>query len=226
MCPFSSAKDIDNMLDQEVQNYYGNEYNYYQKGKIEYTPKYREDQLIISNFLSTLDIHGNLIDIGSGNSQWFPFLEKKIIRYFAIDVNKESLSLISKSPKISTINQDIFNKEFVLEEAIQSKIDCVLFSFFLSHFSDSSIQVLFNKIKSINSILIIDTLWCEHHKKRYSTKDLSNIRRRISEDKFIYLPKRFFEYSDMVNIGYLYGYNITNFIGGNYCFVCLMEMQT
>lgn len=219
----TNMNEIKMMLNESIQDYYSNEYMSYQKGVIDKNDTYLEDRLMISNFISELNLNGNLVDIGSGNCQWFHYFENTINHYYAIETNKIALSLAPKAKKLTTINQNVFDKKFELAKAIPSKIDYAFFSFFFSHFSDSSISGVFNKLVGVNSFLIVDTLWSEKHKLKYSTKELRNVRRKISKSSYIELPKRFFEFSDLEKIGTTFNFKITNFVEGNYWFACKMQ---
>lgn len=215
--------DIELMLKENVQQYYGNEYMTYQKEVIERNDKFLEDREMISKFILELDIKGNLVDIGSGMCQWFHLFEERVNRYFAIEANSIALSLVPKSEKISTINRNIFDKSFKLEEEIKTKIDLAFFSFFWSHFSDESIRLLLEKLTNVDTLIIIDSLWSSKHNKQYSTKELSEVSRKISEQEHIKLPKRFFEYSDLEKLAKFSGYTITKYSKGNYWFACLVQ---
>ena len=107
--------------------------------------------------------------------------------------------------------------------AIPVKIDCAFFSFFLSHFSDSSITEVFRKLIDVDSFIIVDTLWSEKHKIKYVTKELRTVRRKIANNTFIDLPKRFFEFSDVEKMASVFNLRISHFVEGNYWFACRME---
>ncbi|MDB5088589.1 MAG: hypothetical protein JWR09_2583 [Mucilaginibacter sp.] len=218
-----SMNDIELMLHEDVQKYYGNEYLHYQKEAIESNNKFIEDRLMIAKFISSLDLKGNLIDIGSGRCQWFYLFENTINHYFAIEVNRIALSLAPKNNKLTIINQNIFAKQFNLRQIIKEQIDIVFFSFFLSHFSDNSIQVLFKKLPPINSLLIVDSLWSKNHEAKYPTKMLAKIKRKTSETESIELPKRFFEHFDIEKLVKPFGYTIEKLHEGNYWFACFLK---
>ncbi|MBS1776158.1 MAG: hypothetical protein JSS64_07740 [Bacteroidetes bacterium] len=218
-----SLEDYEHMLKSEVQSYYGNEYLTYQKQIIEKNDSFLQDRLMISKFIKGLNVTGNVVDIGSGNCQWFQLFEPNIHQYFAIEVNTQALSVAPRNKKVIAINRDIFDPTFKTEEIIRGKIDLVFFSFFLSHFSDASIQVVFEKLPKVASLLIIDSHWGDKHELKYQTKNLRDVKREISPQKHINLPKRFFEYSDIESLVTSFGYSITKFESGNYWFVCLAK---
>lgn len=221
----SQMNDIDLMLDKTVQNYYGREYQTYQKQVIESNDKFLEDRMMISKLISETNISGNVVDIGSGDCQWFSFFESTVNNYFAIEVNEIALSLAPKSKKITAINRNVFEPDFELSGTIKHKIDFALFSFFFSHFSDTSIRVVLEKMTAINSLIIVDSLWSDRHKERYRTKELKEVRRKISTTESISLPKRFFEYSDIDSLVKPFGYSVTKFAEGNYWFIYILEKQ-
>jgi SAM-dependent methyltransferase/adenylate kinase family enzyme len=214
--------DIELMLHENVQHYYGHEYLNYQKDVLERNDKFVEDRLMIENFIKSLALAGNVLDIGAGRCQWFYLLEETVNHYFAIEANKLALSLAPKNAKLTLVNQNIFAEEFNLRQIIKEQIDIALFSFFLSHFSDSSIKALFTKLQPINSLLIVDSLWSEKHKEKHLTKELTRIKRRTSEKESIDLPKRFFDYSDIEELVKPFGYTISQFHKGNYWFACFI----
>ena len=220
-----NLNDVEKMLDNNVQEYYSNEYIFYQTRVIKSNGKLVDDQMMISKFITELHISGNIIDIGCGNCQWFSFFENKIDCYYAIDANSKALSLAPNSKKIIRICQNIFDTHFEISKVIHSKIDTALCSFFLSHFTDSTISELFKKLADIDSLLIVDSLWNKTHKLKFPTKQLKNVNRYISEKDYIEVPKRYFEFSDLKNIGITRGYTITDFLEGNYWFVCKMERK-
>jgi len=219
----SLMKDIDLMLNKPVQDYYGREYLYYQKKVIERNGKFIEDRMMIKKFISETNIFGNIVDVGSGDCQWFSLFENTVSNYFAVEVNEIALLLAPKNKKLSTINKNIFDNEFELTDIIKHKIDFAFFSFFLSHFSDTNIHALFNKLIAINSLIIVDSLWGDMHKEKYKTKDFKEVKRKISSTESISLPKRFFEYSDIDSLVKPFGYTITKFIEGNYWFICIVQ---
>jgi len=217
--------DISKMLEKDIQQYYGNQYLTYQKNVIHQNSIFIEDQLIINKFIINLKIQGNLIDIGSGNAQWFSSFEKHISKYYAIDINKKALASLPISKKITSVNVNIFDSMFKVNNFVKVKIETAFFSFFLSHLSDESINKLLAKFKSINTFLIVDSLWDNLHKEKYNSKSLKAVRRNISPTEHINLPKRFFEYSDIENIAISAGYKITTFQKSNYWFICLIEKE-
>lgn len=216
-------EDYKHMLKSEVQSYYGNEYLTYQKQIIEKNDSFLQDRLMISKFIKGLDVTGNVVDIGSGNCQWFQLFEPNIHQYFAIEVNTQALSVAPRNKKVIAVNRDVFDPTFKTEEVIRGKIDFVFFSFFLSHFSDASIRDIFEKLPKVASLLIIDSLWGDKHKLKYQRKYLSEVKRKISSKKHISLLKRYFEYSDIERLIAPFGYSITKFESGNYWFACLAE---
>jgi energy-coupling factor transporter ATP-binding protein EcfA2 len=217
-----AMEDYELMLKSDVQSYYGNEYLTYQKNVIQRNEKFLQDQLLISKFIEGLNVTGNIVDIGAGDCQWFPTLEKSINRYYAIETNVNALNLAPQNEKLIPINRDIFDDEFDLKNITTEKIDYAIFSFLLSHFSDNTIYRLLKKLQPINSLIIIDSFWTNDHRKKYITKDLKNINRKLP-DKEIQLPKRFFEVSDLERIAKKSGFTITNFKYGNYWFVCELK---
>ncbi|MDR3596501.1 hypothetical protein [Clostridium sp.] len=216
-------KDINEMLNKEVQKYYAKEYLHYQKTIIENNKGISDDRIMISKFIKKLKMHGDIIDIGCGNCQWFPLFANKINHYYALEVNKKALFFSPKDKKIIPICKNIFDEDYHISKSILSRVECVFFSFFLSHFSDSTISELFQKISGIDSIIIVDSLWGAKHKIKHSTKELQKIERKISEKDHIKLPKRFFDFSDLEKIGRAWHYSITDFLEGNYWFICKMK---
>lgn len=213
------SNDIQLMLSSEVQKYYSNEYLNYQKKILDRNDKFSNDRMMISKFISQCTITGNLVDVGSGSCQWFHLFEPSINRYYAIESNGDALSLAPSNPKLIKINENIFDPKFDLKKKVKDDISHAFFSFFLSHFSEESIQKLFIKLESIDSLLVIDSFWCDKHKEKYKTKDIKEIRRKISYNEYVALPKRFFEYSDIENIVKPFGFSINKFTAGNYWFV-------
>lgn len=219
----TQMNDIDLMLDKSVQDYYGREYQTYQKNVIERNYKFLEDRMMISKFISENNISGNVVDIGSGNCQWFPLFENSVEKYFAIEANEIALSFAPKDKKLVKINKNIFAQELELRNEIKHKVDLALFSFFFSHFSDGSIQKMLKKLTGINSLIIIDSLWNSRLKEKYIDKELKGIKRMISPSESITLPKRFFELSDINAIVNPLGYSVKHFVGGNHWFICLVS---
>ncbi len=215
--------DIEAMLTDKIQGYYGGRYLSHQKKVIEKNEKFLEDGLMINRFLSESNIKGNLVDIGSGNCRWFSLLENNVNHYYGIDTNGVALSLAPKRTKLTTINKNVFQDKFKLSDSTKSSIDIALFSFFLSHFSDTSIQNLIGKLEAINSIIIIDSFWGIKHKEKYITKELRDVKRMTSENEFINLPKRFFEYNDINSLFNPFGYTISKFQQGHYSFICMIK---
>lgn len=218
-----SINDIELMLNKNIQDYYSNEYLSYQEKVIEKNDKFLKDRLMINKFISESNITGNLVDIGSGKCQWFHLFEESINRYYAVEANSIALSLAPKSIKLTTVNENIFDQQFDITQTFNTKIDFAFFSFFFSHFSDKSIQQLLDKLKSINSILIVDSFWSNKHKEKYLTKELREVKRKVSKNEYFNLPKRFFEYSDIENLVKPFGYSIDKFQEGNYWFVCIVK---
>lgn len=219
----SQMNDIDLMLDKTVQDYYGREYQTYQKKVIERNDKFLEDRVMIRKFISEINISGNVVDIGSGDCQWFSLFENTVNNYFAIEANDIALSLAPKNKKLTTINKNVFGKEFELTEVIKDKIDVAFFSFFFSHFSDKSIQSVLKKLTDINSLIIVDSLWSSRHEAKYKDKELKVIKRKVSPTESISLPKRFFKLSDISSIVNPLGYSMKKFVEGNYWFICIAE---
>ncbi len=219
----SQMNDIDLMLDKTVQDYYGREYQTYQKKVIESNDKFLEDRMMISKVISEASITGNVVDIGSGDCPWFSLFENTVNNYFAVEANEIALSLAPKNKKLTRINKNVFEKEFELKDAIKQKIDFAFFSFFFSHFSDASIHTLFEKMTAINSLIIVDSLWSNRHIEKYKTKELKEVKRKISPTESISLPKRFFEYSDIDSLVKPFGYSVTKFVERNYWFICIAE---
>lgn len=221
--PNSQMNDIDLMLDKTVQDYYGREYQTYQKKVIERNDKFLEDRIMIRKFILEINISGNVVDIGSGDCQWFSLFENSVSNYIAIEANKIALSLAPKSKKLTTINKNVFENDFDLDNTVKHKIDLAFFSFFFSHFSDKSIQSVLKKLTDINSLLIVDSLWSNRHEAKYKDKELKVIKRKVSPTESISLPKRFFELSDINLIVNPFGYSVKKFVEGNYWFVCIAE---
>lgn len=219
----SQMNDIDLMLDKTVQDYYGREYQTYQKKVIERNDKFLEDRLMIKKFISEINISGNVVDIGSGDCQWFSLFENSVNNYIAIEANKIALSLAPKNKKLTTVNKNVFENGFDLDNTVKHKIDLAFFSFFFSHFSDKSIQTVLKKLTDINSLIILDSLWSNRHETKYKDKELKVIKRKISPTESISLPKRFFELSDINSIVNPLGYSVKKFVEGNYWFVCIVE---
>lgn len=219
---FQPQADIASMLSEDIQRYYGNEYHTYQNDIIN-RDKFLADRLMVEQFLLEENLSGNVVDIGAGNCQWFPLLEPTINQYFAVEVNDIALSLSPKSEKIHRINKNIFLECFNLKTETNSEITTALFSFFLSHFSNNSISLALKKLSHVNSIIIIDSLWGNAHEERYFKKDLNLVKRQISKNDVITLPKRFFEYSDIDNLTKPFGFSIVRFFEGNYWFACSLK---
>ncbi len=215
--------EIETMLNENTQDYQSNEYITYLNSVINRNDKFSEDRIMVIDFISKLNLKGNIIDIGSGNCQWFKYFENSIDHYYAVEANNIALSLAPRHNKLITINQNIFDKEFELSKAIPLKIDYAFFSFFLSHFSNSAINNVIDKLVGVNTFLIVDTLCSEKHKVRYKTKELKIVRRKISMESYMVLPKRVFEFRDLEKIGTTFGFNIANYIVGNYWFACKMQ---
>lgn len=218
-----SPTEIDLMLSEEVQGYYGNEYLYYQSQVINKNDTFLGDKEMIFNFIKNQKIIGSILDVGAGSCQWYSFFNEKISDYYAIDSNKKALEQAPKNAKLTTINQNVFDENFNLTEVIKKPINNLLFSFFLSHFSDDQIAELCNKLGVIDYILIIDSFWGDKHKQKYATKEISTIPRKTSHNTIINLPKRFFDKGDLDTLGNKLGYKVSNIQLGNYWFVCLME---
>lgn len=221
--PEHTMNDVEIMLHKNTQEYYSNQYLSYQKKIIEKNGEFLDDRSMIEKFITQLRITGNIIDIGSGNCQWFPFFEKTSNHYFAIDANHISLSLAPENEKLTTLNLNVFDNKFNLSQTITDKIDVAFLSFFCSHFSDKSIHSLFDKLTSVNCILIVDSFWSIKHKEKYLSKELKEVRRNTSEKEHINILKRFFEFSDVKEIATTFGYSIIKFQDGNYWFACLMQ---
>lgn len=213
--------DIKMMASTIAQDYYGKKYLTYQKAILEKNHDFVNDRKMISLFISEADIVGNIMDIGSGYCQWFPILKEKIEHYYAIDLNENALSEAPKCDKLTALKLDIFSPQVNVEDYIKTSIDTAIFSFFLSHFSNETINSLFKKLKHINSILIIDSFWGKDHQKKYATKDLRIIHRSTSESEEILLPKRFFDRSDIEDLLNTHGYKISSFKNGIYWFAAI-----
>lgn len=213
------------MLNEKVQHYYGNEYYSFQNNLMKKKEVFVKDSEMIANFLKKNILKGNVVDIGSGNCQWFDYFKNSIDLYFALDANEKALKTIKPNKKIIPILGNIFDEKFNLYRVIPTKINYSIFSFFLSHFSNHSISKVLSKLDNIQSIIIIDTFWSKKHRTKYKLKELSNVRRKISDKEHIYLPKRFFEYADIEVIFKPFNYKIKNFLVGNYWFVCELVLE-
>lgn len=214
--------DIEVMLSDTIQEYYGSNYLSYQKYVIAKNDKFSEDNLMINRFITGLSIKGTLVDIGSGNCRWFPLFENYLSHYYGIDINDNAISLSPEHTKLTTLNKNVFQEKLQFSDLIKLPIDIVLFSFFLSHFSDFSIQKLITKLEDVNSIIIIDSFWGNRHKEKYLTKELRDVKRMTSQNEYIKLPKRFFEYTDIDNLFKPFGYIISKFERGHYSFICTL----
>ncbi|MDI1254553.1 MAG: hypothetical protein PSV16_00505 [Flavobacterium sp.] len=214
-------KDIEAMLDSTIQEYYSKQYLTHQKKVIEDNEKFSEDILMAENFISESNISGNLVEIGSGNCRWFPHFEHRLNHYYGIDVNGVALSVAPKHPKLTTIEGNVFEDEIQLFQSCS--LNVAFFSFFLSHFSNRSIQILMEKLSAIKTIIIIDSFWGEKHKEKHLNKDLIVIKRKTSQSDYIHLPKRFFERDDISDIFRSFGFSIDRFEQGQYWFICIMK---
>lgn len=217
-----SQTDIKDMLSDDVQRYYSNEYHTYQKAIVT-KDKFSADRLMVERFLVEENVKGSVVDIGAGNCQWFPLLEQTVSRYFAIEVNDTALSMSPSSEKILKIRKNVFAEDFNLKEVINDDPPTAMFSFFLSHFSNHSINQIFQKLGDVNSVVIIDSFWGCAHQEKFSGKDLNVVRRRISEKDYITLPKRFFDCSDLSSLLKPFGFTVSKFIEGNYWFACSLK---
>lgn len=217
-----NLNEIEQMLSPHVQQYYGNEYLGYQSQVIKSNGKFQEDQKMIVDFIKQRNFKGNILDIGAGSCQWFSAFEQTISHYYAIDTNKTALELTPRHHKITTINQNIFDDNFSIVEVIKDPIHLILYSFFLSHFSDEQISQLINKIKDVKHIIIIDSFWGEKHQQKYTSKDLSNIERKTSKETTIELPKRFFDRNSLEILCKKLGFEISSIETGSYWLICLV----
>lgn len=216
-------QDIESMLRDDVQEYYSNAYINFQGMVINENKRYLEDKKTISKFLLNLKISGNLIDIGSGNCQWYDYLKSNIKNYFAIDINKEALAVTPKDSKLKTINKNIFDYNFEFNSIISDQINVAFSSFFFSHFSDLTILRVLKKLENVDTIIIIDSFWSKSHKSKYLSKELRNVRRKTSMHSQIELPKRFFDYADLIQISKQINFELSQFVEGNYWFGCKMN---
>lgn len=212
--------DVELMLSHTVQNYYGREFFTFQKLLVERNENLSKDRSVIADFILGSNVSGNILDIGCGSCQWFQYLGHGIDCYFALDTNANALAMAPRSEKIFPIIQNIFSDDCNLSKLIRESINHVILSFFLSHFSDATIRKLMGKLKNVNSLLIIDSLWNKQHEKKYLSKDLRTITRRVSEHSHISLPKRFFELSDVFALGNEFGYSVEDAREGQYWFIC------
>ena len=219
-------RDVDVMLNAGNQGYYGGVYSTYQRAAVKRDDKLFKDRDFIAEFVSQIGLNGNLVDIGSGDCQWYPLVKNRIGRYFAVEINKDALLRAPVSKKLTPINKNVFNRNLSLGNIAGEKIDCALFSFFMSHFSDDTIRGLLKRMSSVSSLLIIDSLWSSKRSKRHASKDLREIKRKISENNYIWLPKRFFDFHDMAELAQDSGYEIINYKAGDYWFGCLMRRAT
>ena len=222
----NSLNDVKQMVGADCQKYYATHYLNYQKTIIEKNEIIVQDKKMVQQFLSTLSLTDVIIDIGAGNAQWFSVVEKKINRYYAIDVNATALSSIPKHTKLIPVVANAFDLSFDIKSLTEGHRGNCILSFFLSHFSNSSIHILMSKLRSMNSILIIDSYFSEIHKRKYGSKKLNYVVRRTADLQELILPKRFFEFSDLERIASSFNYSIKNFRKGKYWFICLMERKS
>lgn len=218
--------DINRMLSLEVQNYYGNQYQSFQKRVVDTNPLLTQDRERIMDLIVGADIHGDLLDVGAGNCQWFPAIEPTIDRYFALEANATALSLCPVNPKLFKILGNGFDTDFSFGNRFERGLQTVLFSFFLSHFTDSTISALLKKLQFAESLLIIDSYWGDIHKSKYVTKDWHIVDRKMSKQDYVELPKRFFDETDLQRILADVDFSICDFYRGNYWFGCFSKRNT
>jgi SAM-dependent methyltransferase/GTPase SAR1 family protein len=211
------------MQKRETEEYYGGEYMTYQKKIIERNPKLVKDRTMIEEFLQRVSFNGNVIDIGSGNCQWFAFVEEKINKYFAVELNSSAVFFTPENTKLTFFNNDIFDENFNIFGISKEKIDVCILSFLCSHFSDERIDNLFEKLKDVDCVIIIDSFWGNHHQEKYKSKELKKVFRRASEKKYITIMKRFFEKADLDLFGFKTGRKRIEYESGTYWFVCMMR---
>jgi hypothetical protein len=216
-------KEIESMLSSAAQEYYGGMYIDFQKTVSEPDSKFYKDYEMICSAISEKTHNYIIVDIGSGSCRWFNLFEHEVKKYFAIEVNTAALAAAPTHSKLIPINQNVFDKDFNLLRVIKSKIDMAFFGFFLSHFTNENIQVLLKMINSVNRIIIIDSFWGSAHQVKYATKELRDIKRRFSATERVFVPKRFFEPSDIESLIKPFGYRIKKFVSGKYWFVCIAE---
>lgn len=219
----NQINEVLQMISDECQFYYGSHYLVHQKKINEKNESIVRDQKKIEHVLSQLDLADVVFDIGSGSCQWFPNLEKRIGRYYAIDFNDVAVSFSPQNSKIVPVIANVFDSEFDFERLSHGVKSLCIFSFFLSHFTNESISKLFAKLQSMDSIIIIDSYFSHVQKRRYGSKELRQIARRTGDSAEVLLPKRFFEISDLEIIASEFNYSIRKFNKGEYWFVCLME---
>ena len=216
---------INTMLSPEIQRYYSEEYEAFQGNVNEQNILLVEDRTVFADFLLRLTISGNLLDIGSGNCQWYPFLKDKVTGYFAMDVNEAALGQLRSEALIKTIHADIFAEECDLRQLTGMPMQIGLFSFFFSHFSDDDLHGLLKKLVDLPQLIIIDSYWSTPLKAKHLVKDLREVRRNTVSRRRIAMPKRFFEMEDISRLLYPYGYEIADFNIGNYWFCCLASKR-
>ena len=216
-----SFEDVIRMGQKDVQDYYGNQYSSYQTDVILKSNEFSNDQKLLMDFILSQNITGNIVDFGAGNCQWFSFFEKSIHQYIAIDINAGALSKSPKHEKLTTICANIFDYGFDLANTVSCKIDVAFFSFLLSHFSDSTIETLLHKLRKVEQILIVDSYWTPGHQHKYKSNQLLHVRRKIEQNKYIYIPKRFFKKDEVVSLLNAINFRVAKFTVGNYWFGCL-----
>jgi hypothetical protein len=219
----NKIEDIKLMASLELQDYYGSQYNSFQRKVVFDNKLYLDDKKLIRQIIINSKFYGNILDIGSGNCQWFEYFEPTILNYFALDLNTTSLNKSVDNIKLTKINLNIFESNSSINKCIPEDINYVLFSFFLSHFSNKSINQLFKKIEKKSKIIIVDSFWSSYHKEKHKSNKLKLINRKISKNEKIKLPKRFFDYQEIKSILFDLNYRIVRFDNGNNWFICIAE---
>jgi hypothetical protein len=217
---------VERMLSPEIQQYYAGDYLDFQQKVNEENAWMQQDREMIIGALNNIEFAGNLIDIGSGSAQWYSNLKNRVNNYYAVDVNKTALERIPSNEHLIPLTANVFAADFKLDKLLGEPIKIVVFSFFMSHFSDSALLPLLNKFKDAEHIIIIDSFWSTPLKKKHLVKDFKDVRRNTANRERIAMPKRFFEYID---IEYLVGtvqFNIASFEIGNYWFICHAKKST
>jgi len=210
----------DLMRSKDIQKYYGYDYMVWQRAAIQNNQIIQKDIETVQALLKRY-INGIVVDCGSGDCQWFENIEQLVTEYRAIDINGDALKKCENLSKVKIYQEDIFN--LTDQHPVFTDADCAIFSYFLSHFSDSQIKNVLQLVKNINTIIIIDSILTPTTCRKLAKQQLSIIHRRTSETAYVTLPKRYFSREDCSNLFATEKKKLVEVWVGNYIHVSVLK---
>lgn len=173
---------------------------------------YRSEVGVLANIVKRL-CSGDLLDIACGTAFWLPHYADKCNHITLLDQSKEMLvqanaraASAGATDRTSSMCADVLHHDFG-----DSRFDCVLVAFLMSHFSPEQEATFTDVLKSIakprGKILFLDTVW---NNARALTRDKEGLQERTLPDgRQFQIYKKYFTEDDVSALSRALGIDLT-----------------